>query len=170
MGIKRSPGCKCCGCVADANHVCLCNCRNPIPKTFHMSDGLGAHTLLGGAGGSGGRWLASTTMVGVTLYFCTDTNCTITTTGNLTVNYQLDLICSNSTWKLTLTWAACQCNPAGAGSGLSRYSTVFQGVLFPRSSTIPFDCNDFSMLTFNITPTEFGMDTPGGGGTLTVVP
>lgn len=160
-------------CVGDASHVCICTCGTPYPTTATITDDLGTWTMtyqtllpptgwqqLGlafpvadtyvsdGHGGCGG--------LGPGCPFGSPPGC------NTPYGYKLIFNCVAQTWTLQM-WA----NTIGCGAAGTRWSknTVSGGSLVViGSDTIPMDCSNTSMLTFNLpTVTHDGVTAPGHG-------
>lgn len=183
MGIKRSPGCKCCGCVADANHVCRCNCPVPFPKEFHTDAGLGPAILTWSP--TAAQWLGKAFAPGTQTYYepTIGAGCTPYSVFDMEVRYAL-VACSGPSgslkWRFILSFPVNNCNDLANSCFRTTYGDPawFQTVYTSLIVEISFTC-DFSMLTFNLPGTMFdtggiacpgGLAVPGGGGTITVVP
>jgi hypothetical protein len=181
--MKFSPGCRCCTCVADADHVCLCNCLDPFPKVFHTEDSNGPITLTWDGVNS---WRFAYIAHGQTFACQSGSAPCQFFTGDVYVKYRLQLLCSPFTpgWRFEVDYQMTVCSPALGGPGpfgwfyAGHTATVTcdnpPGDGVGPSDTIAFTCSH-DLLEFNL-PTTFsptGLATApvlGGGGYFAVTP
>lgn len=183
MRRKNSPGCKCCGCVADANHVCRCGCIAPFPKEFFTDVGLGPVTLTWDPATS--LWKATSLVPGTQSYTSPTigVSCTPYSIFTMEVRYSLASCvgaAGSLKWRFSLQFPVNICNDIERRCQKTTYGdpTWFQTVYTSVNADIPFTC-DYSLLTFSL-PSVInnggglncpeGLAVPGGGGVVTVVP
>jgi hypothetical protein len=175
---KNNPGCKCCTCSADGNHVCICNCLLPVPKQLFYGDDNGTHTLSWNA--SSFIWTGTATQAGVDVY-----NATFCTHSTIALNYFLTLAyhCVPGTglpsagawptghWRFNIAFfSVFNCTPptyqyTNNQSGVT--TQVNAGQLIEG-----FHCDVADGLSFTLPTVDSttGLAIPGGGGLITVLP
>lgn len=185
---KNNPGCKCCECVADASHICMCGCLTPFPKTFYTGDGLGTHALtLTTFGGTAAQWTGTAVAPGIHTWRSAPGTgvCSTETVLDLTVVYTLIHNCPGPSfpsgrWLLSVNYPVQLCYgcfpdcPAVQRYGDPAHGGASMGS--PPQDSITGAC-DFNLLAFNIpTAATFGgiplagTPTLGGGGLMAVIP
>lgn len=173
MRRKNSPGCKCCGCVADSEHVCICTCPHAFWRTATTADTLGTHVLT--YSGTASQWQAfpvvSTTTYSRFLGTCTPDG------SSWQIAYRLLFDCPGANpsfpagrWRLSIEAKIAVC------SGVA-YPAKFSGteVFWSAVDDADWTCDPDAVLSFDI-PANLTSSfspgvtypTPGGGGTLTV--
>lgn len=179
MGNRFSPGgCKCCGCVADTNHVCICTCPEKVPKTLYLGDANGTHALTWND--STQRWESALAQPDADVYTKDPITavCTNSTT-NLNYGYALSFLCPPGTvghptgfWQLAVSYNGVACPHGGE---TIRYTNAVNALTFPITlfdTVDDFTCDVASGLAFSLPATHptNGLDTPGGGGSFLVLP
>jgi hypothetical protein len=178
MRRKNSPGCKCCGCVADALNVCICTCAIKVPRTLYLGDNNGTHALVWN--NTSQRWESSLVQPGTDVYSKNPFTlaCTNSTT-NLNYGYALSFLCPPGTvghptgfWNLAISYNTVACPHGGT---TIRYTNTINPFTFPVALfdiVDDFTCDVASGLAFNL-PTVSpagGLAVPGGGGSFLVLP
>jgi hypothetical protein len=178
---KNNPGCPCCTCVADINHVCVCSCPTPYPKTATIGDSLGTHTLTYSVTAvapytSGPAWLtpdipftpASMVAGNPVTGLCSPSGAT------MNCRYTLTFSCATLKWTLKFFFTVALCKDTAGGTSYPHYGdpSATGTSLISTSGVIDIDCSNTTMFNFAM-PTTFGtpnpLAVPGGGGAQSVV-
>lgn len=188
MPKKNNPGCKCCGCTADASHVCICTCRSPTSRTWTIADALGSYNLtyqgiLSTGSSSLGTITGPTWQSPLIAFGPVDTygdstgipDCAPYDTETIHYRYYLCASC-NSVWRLYLFtwWLDCAMSPyAGRhyypeSAGLAGNKIAFFRALVDADTA--WTCDPSGGLSFSLPSTSSGLAVPGGGGTLLALP